>query len=403
MIITVIGSKTDQLYWKEMSPWTMAGETIPVEDTNDHLDQLISGDAAVQKNVDKNITKTRNCLFKLMGNPFSYSSLVNPSVQHKTWETFALGILTSGLSSLVIQPESSPMKTLITFERKLLRAFLGLSKRSPVPSMYFLLGALPIEGIIARNSLSLFWSLWTNPETLAFKVVRYILVHAEENSRCWGIFIRHLTRRYNLPDPLTLLDSNPPSKGSWKSTCSAAIYSFHENDLQTKASVNDRLTKLHVSLQGLHSHHPIFDHVTNARDVEKVKAQVKLLAGDLYLNDIIGERNNTSKQCLFCPAIEDEPHVFGIHGCSVYEETRERIINDMMLASQQCVPPLKICFDDDKKFVQFIADPGSYNLDHSHRVNLNNADDSVRMYKVCRDYVFAILNIRERKIKEICL
>ena len=243
-------------------------------------------------------------------------------------------------------------------------------------------------------------SLWTNPETLAFKVVRYILVHAEENSRCWGIFLRHLTRRYHLPDPLQLLDSPPPSKESWKTTCSVAIYSFHENDLRTRASVNSGMEKLHVSLEGLHSHHPIFDQVTSAREVEKVKAQVKLLAGDLYLNATIGERNNTSKLCLFCPAIENEAHVFGIRGCAIYKETRERIINDLSQASKQCLPPLKICFDDDKKFIQFLADPSSFNLDHSHRVNLNNHDDTGRILKVCHDYFFAILNIQKRKIKE---
>ena len=110
-----------------------------------------------------------------------------------------------------------------------------------------------------------------------------------------------------------------------------------------------------MSQQGLHSHHPIFDRVTNARDVDKFKAQVKLLAGDLYLNDTIGERNNTSKLCLFCPAIEDEAHVFGIRGCEVYKETRERIINDVRLASQQCLPPLEICFDDDQKFIPLLS------------------------------------------------
>ena len=100
--------------------------------------------------------------------------------------------------------------------------------------------------------------------------------------------------------------------------------------------------------------------------------------------------------CLFCPAIENEAHVFGIRRCVIYEETRERIINDL----QKMPLPFKICFDDDKKFIQFFADPSSFNLDHSHRVNLNNHDDTGRMFKVCRDYVFAILNIRKRKIKE---
>ena len=81
--------------------------------------------------------------------------------------------------------------------------------------------------------------------------------------------------------------------------------------------------------------------------------------------------------------------------------TRMRIIADIKTAALECSPPLRICFEDDSKFIQFIADPSSFNLDHSHRVNLNNTEDCDRMFKVCRDYIFALLNIRRVKLKEI--
>ena len=177
--------------------------------------------------------------------------------------------------------------------------------------------------------------------------------------------------------------------------CSAAILSFHENELRTKASVNSKMEKLNVSLGGLQSCHPILNHISSAREVMKVKAQLKLLAGDLNLNGSIGDNINRSLSCLFCPSIEDEAHLFGISGCAAYKDTRERIIADIQSAASQCSPPLKLCFEDDIKFIQFIADPSSFNLDHSHRVNLNNHEDCDRMFKVCRDFIFAMLNIRK--------
>ena len=124
--------------------------------------------------------------------------------------------------------------------------------------------------------------------------------------------------------------------------CSAAIYAFHENELRVKASVHSKMEKLNVSLGGLHSRHPALDHITSARDVMKVKAQIKLLAGDLHFNESIGESNNSSMKCPFCPAVEDEAHVFGTNGCWIYKETRERILVAVHQAASQCLPPLKI-------------------------------------------------------------
>ena len=136
MKITVICSKVDQKYWKDTSPWSMNDTNIEVVEDNEHLGQIISGVNPIQKNVDQNIDKTRKCLFSLMGHPFSHHSQVNPSIQHSTWTIYICPVLRSGLSSLVIQPESVPIKSLEIFQRKILRGMLGFSSRSPIPGLH---------------------------------------------------------------------------------------------------------------------------------------------------------------------------------------------------------------------------------------------------------------------------
>ena len=300
MKIVVVGSKIDRKYWQDTSPWSMNGMKIEVTEDNEHLGQIISGHNSIQKNVDLNIDKTRKCLFSLMGCPISYHSQVNPAVQHSTWTIYICPILRSGLSSLVIQPQSEPMKSMEIFQRKVMRGILGFSTRSPIPGLYFLLGELPIAGQIHRDCLSLFWSLWSNPNTLVHKVVKYILVHAPDNSRTWSVNIRHITRLYGLPDPLQLLQNKAPTKSSWKSTCDSLIYSYYEKKLRKSAESNSGMKRLNVQLNSLHSAHPMLKNVTNPREVQKLKKQLKVLSGDFYTNSIIGERQKTSQKCLLC-------------------------------------------------------------------------------------------------------
>ena len=170
-----MAQKKDQLYWQTTKPWSMDDKTIDVVVNNEHLGQVISGENATQKNVDNNIAKTRKCLFSLLGSSFSSSSNVNPATQYDTWCIYAAPILCSGLGSLVIQPQSTQMKSLELFQRKVLRSFLGFSARSPIAGIHFILGELPIAGQLANESLSLFWNLWSNSDSLVFKVTKVFM------------------------------------------------------------------------------------------------------------------------------------------------------------------------------------------------------------------------------------
>ena len=401
MKITVIGSKVDQKYWKDTSPWSMNNINIEVVEDNEHLGQIISGVNPVQKNIDLNIDKTRKCLFSLMGHPFSHQSQVNPSIQHSTWTIYVCPVLRSGLSSLVIQPQSAPMKSLEIFQRKILRGMLGFSSRSPIPGLQFLLGELPIVGQIHRDCLSLFWSIWSNPNTLAHKVVKYLLIHAPDNSRTWSNYIRHITRLYGLPDPIQLLQNSPPTKVSWKGTCDTLIYSHYERKLRDSAATNSGMARLNVALQSLHSPHPMIKNVTNPREVQKLKTQLKVLSGDFYTNSVIGERAQTSQKCHLCGHFEDDIHVFSPGGCPELKEPKTRIFNEMKEITASFDPPIDICSLDGNTFTQFLCDPSSFNLPPKHRVNLNNNEEFDKIYKCTRDYIFAVVRLRGKKIEEV--
>ena len=112
-----------------------------------------------------------------------------------------------------------------------MKGFLNLSKCAPTPAIHFLLGELPIEGKIHRDMLSLFYGVWSNPDTKVFQIVKYLLATSPENSTTWAINLRHICRMYGLEDPLQSLQI-------YKETILTKITAFYENS-SLKEQSND--------------------------------------------------------------------------------------------------------------------------------------------------------------------
>ena len=160
-------------YYKDISPWSLNGEKIVVVTDNDHLGLIVSGLDEEKKNIDQNITQCRGSLFSLLGPALSFKCKLSPLVQLHLWRTYALPVLMSGLSALPIRPRN--MKPLQVFHNKILRGFLKQSYHSPVASLFFLCGELPIEARLHLDLLSLFHNIWSNPGTKISDIVKYIM------------------------------------------------------------------------------------------------------------------------------------------------------------------------------------------------------------------------------------
>ena len=141
----------------------MGGQHVKVVEDNDHLGQIVSGTRQEEKNIDERIKKGRGQLFSMLGPAFAYKCMISPSVKIHLFRTFTCPILRSGLYSFALRTEQ--MAPLSVFHRKVLKAFLNLSKSAPTPAIHFMLGELPMEGKIHRDMFSLFFGVWCNPDT----------------------------------------------------------------------------------------------------------------------------------------------------------------------------------------------------------------------------------------------
>ena len=247
--VTVVGSEVDIDYFQDVTPWRMDGEVVKVVEDNEHLGQIVSGRNQEEKNVDLKTQKGRKNLFGLLGAGFSYKCLLSPLVKLHIYRTYTCPIVRSGLSSFSLR--SAQLEPISLFQRKTLKSILKLSISAPTPSIHFLTGELPIEGKIHQDIFSVFFSIWSNPDTKIYTIVKYLLQHCSENSRTWSMHVRHLSRRYGLEDPLDCLNRDPPSKTEYKEMIAVKITAYFENSLRLSASTDSQMDYLHVASRGV--------------------------------------------------------------------------------------------------------------------------------------------------------
>ena len=360
----VTGSKHDMEYFKKIKPWTLNGDSIDVVDTNDHLGLVVSGWNEEPKNIDQNICRCRGSLFALLGPAFNFRCKLSPVTQLHLWHTYSLPVLTTGLNSLPIRP--SHMRPLTGFHHKILRGFLRLSPSSPVPSLYFLLGEPPLECRLHMHVFSLFYSVWSNPHSRIFKVLQYILKMSSLQSTTWANHVRLLCIKYDIADPLALLQQQPPTKSAWKEYTWTKIIVLTENSLRAKATNNSKMEYLNVQLAGLSGRpHPALTSVTTTRDIPKLRLHLKFLTGDYpSYHRLARDRGTNDSYCRLCTSpCEDTKHI--LTECRATSDLREKLLPEL-LNTVACINPNSKILDlttmTNQVLTQFILDCGSLNL-----------------------------------------
>ena len=248
---------------------------------------------------------------------------------------------------------------------------------------------------------SLFYSIWCNPDTKIYQIVKHLLSTSSENSRTWVTNLRHISKMYNLEDPLTCLQRDPPAKSEYREHILTKVTAFHEGELRSQAASNSKMDYMNVSLTGLRGkHHPSLTNIINVEDVKKLRLHTKFLMGD-YLTyqvkfDQTGQGNPLCKLCR--SENETISHIIGV--CTTYDEIRGRIvqqISDVCLHSKSSINIQNIV-NNPQTLTQFILDPSSINLEE--RIHLS--DPIVQqLFKLSRDLCYGIHSERIRKLQRL--
>ena len=339
----------------------------------------------------------------MIGNIFSYKCKLSPTVLHHVWTVFVHPVLRSGLSSLPIRP--SIYRPLTRFHHKVLRGILKLSSRSPIPPLYFLLGELPCQAYLHMDILSLFWSVWANPDTRIHSIVKYLLMMSDSSSLTWAAHLRIICKLYNLPDPLHLINTVPWSCDRWKSLYKTRVLAYYEALWRAKAALNSRITFLNVQVTGLTGRpHAILSSILTTQDVCKARVHIKMLAGDYPCQAYL---DSDKPYCQLCKSLvssninqpEDMVHI--LTACRATSDTRCSLIPTLFNSVAQYFPFNGIlAFPTQTQLTQFILDPSSINLPTMTRINPDQPGFP-KVLTTCRNYCFTMHKERTRQLKQL--
>ena len=334
----------------------------------------------------------------MLGAAFAFKCLLSPAVKIHLFRTYTCPILRSGLSSFSLR--TTMLQPLSIFHRKTLRGILNLSKSSNIPALHFLLGELPIEAKLHKDIFSLFFSVWKNPDSKIYDIVKYLLENSSDNSRTWSAHLRFLSQKYGLDDPLECLKFDPPSKSEYKELIRTKICAHYEHNLRDLAENNSQMTYLNVSLSGLNGRrHPALSDIVTTTEVQKSRIHMKMLAGDYFTYEIKANQSGGSPHCRCCPfpsPNENISHILTV--CLAYSDIRNRMIPEFEKLCNEAKTNLyfqEIC-NQNVALCQFILDPASFNL--RNRVHMNDPILG-QLFRLSRDYCYAINSARMKILR----
>ena len=216
----------------------------------------------------------------------------------------------------------------------------------------------------------------------------------ENSSLTWAAHVRILCLKYNLPDPLTLLDSPLWPKQRWKTHIQTAIITHHEKALRRRALTNSKLTFLNVQMTGLYGGcHPTLFVVYTTQDVTRLRPHLKMLAGDYLCFATLSKERGTDTVYRLCQvdspaATENIIHLLRL--CRGTADTRQRLFADLLNTVLWYFPDNQILQQQDHQtLTQFILDCSSPNLSNLTRINPCHPDIA-QIVRSGREFCFAI-------------
>ena len=209
---------------KQTHTFRLNEEEMPNVEQSSHLGIIRSTSRLKTENetIDQNITKARRASYSLMSADLNGDNGLDPVTSISILKTYILPILTYSLEVLQLEVLIY-INWNMQFQKSVLKRILSLPKNAPDPVLYIISGILPIEAQIDIKCLTLFNNIPRQPEDAIENLLSKRQLNIKENnSASWFITIKKKLYKYNLPNPLSLLDS-PLKKKEWKNTVEKAV------------------------------------------------------------------------------------------------------------------------------------------------------------------------------------
>ena len=236
-----------------------------------------------------------------------------------------LPVLLSGLGALTLL--KSEIDTLSHHYKQTLEGLLKIHQKTPACFVFFVSGTLPFPAHLHLKQLGLFGMISRLENNTLHRLAKQQLTTCTDSSHSWFIQIKELCQQYQLPHPLSLLES-PPSKESFKHLTKKNVHHFWESKLTLEASRLDSLANFKPQYMSLFTPHPLITSCgSNSYEVNKAVIQLKLLSGR-YRSDSLLSNFHPSNPAT-CQLSCDQPNAIG--------DVEHLLINCSALSSRRAV------------------------------------------------------------------
>ena len=342
----------------------------------------------------KRISGHKKALAAALSSGLARHHRANPAASLKTEKLIGLPVLQSGVAALTLL--KSEVGILSQHYKHTLEGLLKIHKKTPAPFVFFVAGSLPFQALLDIKQLGLFGMVCRLENNILHTVARYVLTTCADNSSSWFIQIKELCHQYQLPHPLTLLESSS-SKETFKQLVKARVHDFWEEKLRHESSQLDSLVFFKPDYMSLSIPHPLITTCgSNPYEINKAVIQLKFLSGRYRTDKLLAHfHKSNSPTCQLSCDMPDAPgdlqHL--LVQCSALSSRRDVLFEywDVLASTNPvCTTLVKsIKQGSEEMFVQFLLDctvvPEVSQLTEDSR-----ADVLSTLFKMTRTYCYSI-------------
>ena len=277
------------------APLRLNNLPVDISHQETHLGLQRTPDSKAEATIKERIKSARRAAYSLMGAGLHGLNGVGPKVSKHLIEIYVTPVLLHSLEALILSEKD--YKMLDQFYRTLLRQIQHLPTNSAIPSIYLLLGCIPIEGQLHIRMLTFFCNILRRTSSVERQVVERQLALKGSDTNSWTKQIKEILWMYGLPSAYQLL-KDPPRKKVWKKAVDDAVGGHWFRMLKEKAATMSTLRLLDPESCALGSVHPIWDHSTDPMEAHMATVKARLL---LQRYPLSGLQYSGRKMTPLCP------------------------------------------------------------------------------------------------------
>ncbi|MEW8547950.1 MAG: hypothetical protein AB2693_30965 [Candidatus Thiodiazotropha sp.] len=258
------------------------------------------------------------------------------------WATFVVPRLLYGMEALMLRKKD--VDSLEGFQRQCLRQIQGLPDKTANSISLALLGILPLEAALHKNTLTTFVNMIRHKSSIENDIALRQIVMKDESDKSWFMSIRKTLKQYNLPSIFQLLNT-PPSKTEWKKLLNDAVHSAIE--ASWKLDIKSKPSLKYVNADSLKigkSHHVWATVRSSIHDNRRAQLKCKLLTGTYNLqgNRAAFNQHQVNATCRLCSSAPETRQHF-LSECTFFHAERQAYIDKLLSSAVlQSIPASKV-------------------------------------------------------------